>query len=524
MSVTTPTYVARDWIKRARGCDDPIERANCLRHAEPLIVRADEWNLAADEWAELGEAGYADAARCAERAVALGDTEVSCYSSAARIFARYLDDPARARAILDQCRAALVAAPRERVSSWGILGAAYVRVLDDRRAARECFDAGLVRAKDVRDLCAAAGHFAEDLGDLDTARALIDRAFTLASEGACEDGDWWTLANAQLHALADGDAAWRTLEHGLASSDTVSRCLRVAHAIASHGGLAREGQTLFRAALARAEDRAREANEWLAIADVWREHMHEVDASGAAVAIRRCLEHAEETRDSAAYPAIAHRYLHLLDDPAASERLGPLGFAPAALFTRHDELEGWHADPARLLDLLRPRLTPEMLHKLSCADWGFDHEQHLAALLDIQRTGLIPQPLRHHPEEVLSLTRWKEGVDTDHVVRAFVCTVLCIDNLAPDYQDAVHESIAPLIESCIVVGSDALDALIELLVALCEGSDYNFQDPAFYHLGLLIAAAARDPDDPRLVTLAAKVVAVGVFITPGSAVPWRRRA
>ena len=37
----TPSYVARDWIERARAAEDPVERAHCLRLAEQLIVHVD---------------------------------------------------------------------------------------------------------------------------------------------------------------------------------------------------------------------------------------------------------------------------------------------------------------------------------------------------------------------------------------------------------------------------------------------------------------------------------------------------
>ncbi len=506
----TPSYVARDWIKRARASEDPVERARCLRQAEQLIVHVDDWNQVAHGWVET-PGGQADARRCAEQAVALAGAEVGIYSAAASVFARHLEDPERARAVLDQCRAALAAADRTRVGQWTHLGRIYVMLLDARDASRACLEVTSASEMDVRDLCDVAGRYAKDLGDLDMAHQLIARALELATQLGHdgEDGDWWTLANALLHTLDDVDAAWRALELGLALAKTTSRCIRIAHAIASHGGVELEGQMLLRAALSRAETFAQSTDDWLTIADTWHEHMHETHAPDAAVAIRRCLEQAAALGDKKAHPDIASRYHRLLEDAAAAAPFGPVGVSPWDLFTRYEELEGWHADPAALLDVLRARLTPEMLHEIARADWGCDHAWHLASLQDIQRTGLILQPLPLHPHEVLALSRWKDGIDTDHVARAFVCTVLCIDNLGPYSQDAVHESLAPLIESCILLGGEVLDAAIALVVALCEGSDYNFEELAFFNLGLLILGAARDPDDPRLIDLARWVTHLG---------------
>ncbi len=513
----TSSCVARDWINRAGKCDDLVERAHCLGQAEALIEWVDDWNQVAEEWAKMTDR-QADARRCAERAVAAAGDDVGIYTKAASVYARHLADPARARAILDQCRAALAVAPKARVGQWSQLCGMYVHLLDDRAAGRACLDAASTRDLNVSELCELGRHHANDLGDRETSRQLIERALALATKLAHEtvaDGDWWTLSHAYRYALEDIDGAWRVLDQGLALAKTTRCCIRIAHAAASHADVF-EGETRVRAALARAEalvDTARGApawQAWLDIADAWHKDLYEVHAADAEVAIRRCLEQAAALGDPSAHPDIARRYHRLLEDADAAAPFGPTGVSPWDLFTRYDEFEDWHADPAVLLDLLRARLTPEMLHKIAVADWAFDYSWHLAALQDIQRTGLIPQPLwSHHPHQVLTLSRWAEGVDTDHVARAFVCTVLCIDSVALHTDDTVNSTLAPLIESCIILGGEVLDAAIALVVALCEGSDYNFEDLAFYNLGLLILAAARDPDDPRLVGLARCVINLG---------------
>src|SRR5688500_1162026 len=103
------------------------------------------------------------------------------------------------------------------------------------------------------------------------------------------------------------------------------------------------------------------------------------------------------------------------------------GLPPAAIVAARRRLEGWAAQPAGLLDWLRPQLTVETLRRIAGGSHGLDAEEHLAALVEIQRTGLVPQPLAWHPRETLELERWRTGDATDHVARAFACTVLLIE-------------------------------------------------------------------------------------------------
>ena len=485
----------------------------CLRAAEPLVERGGDWAMLAEAWAALGGEGHDEARRCAEEAVAHGGAEAWLYREAAAVHARALGDPTGARLALDRGFEALAAEPGARARDRCALAGGYVDLLGDRDAARRCLEEE--GAASVDDLCALAQGYVEYLGDGATARALIERAMALADEAAPADvgGVSWTLANAHRHALGDRDAAWRVLERGLERATTVAGCLRIACAVASHAQAEPARRPFELSCVTRAESRIVGTDDWIAIADAWHEHR------GAPADVRRCLEQALAGRPDAAERArIAFGYRHWLGDAVSADRLSPRGLAPAALVVRNRRLEEWEADPAGLLDWLRGRITPKALATMSVADFGSDRDTHLAALRDIVETGLIPQPLAWHPREVLAITRWLDGEKTDHAARAFACTVLCLDAAGPVYRDGHEPTPALLLESCLALGGEAVARAVGLMVTLAEAFEDYRHELGFAYLGLILAAAARDPHDPRLARLAEMPIATEVDARHG---PWR---
>jgi hypothetical protein len=198
----------------------------------------------------------------------------------------------------------------------------------------------------------------------------------------------------------------------------------------------------------------------------------------------------------------------------------PPALAPAAIILGRRHLDGWDARPAELLDGLRPRLAVSELRRIAGGSHGFDVDEHMAALVAIQATGLIPQPLAWHPRETLELERWRNDARTDHVARAFACAVLLIDAGGATPRDGHEQTIPVLIESCAVLGDAALAGAVGLLVALVEAFDEQWQELPFAYLGLLVAAAARDPRDPRLPALCARLIdAAAVASGYGADVP-----
>jgi hypothetical protein len=151
-------------------------------------------------------------------------------------------------------------------------------------------------------------------------------------------------------------------------------------------------------------------------------------------------------------------------------------------------------------------MDQQRIEEVAAGDYGMDFDQHLEALEGIRTTGSIPQPLDWFPLETLQLARWLEGRDIDHVTRAFVCTVLCIDDAGVASRNWGNEStIAVLLESCLVLGIEAVDGLIALLAAMSDAYGDTYMR-SFSELALLLAAAWRDPGDPRLPLIVERLI------------------
>lgn len=494
-----------DWVKEARTATGP-EAARCLREAEPLVERAGDWATLAEAWAALGSDGRDDARRCADHAVAHGGTGVFVYREAATVHARGLHDLSSARRALDRCFEVYAMRADTPAGDWRYLAGGYAAVLGDKVAARRCLERGVAqrRATSVDDLCALAEGFVDHLDDTATARALVERAMELADATRPADlgGVLWTLANVHRHALGDPDAAWRLLERGLERATTVAGCLRIAQAVASHAEAEPARRPLELACVTGAERHVGSADDCIAVAAAWYEHR------GAPADIRRWLEQAQARKpDDSERTRIAFGYRHWLGDAATADRLSARGVAPPALVMTHRRLEQWEPDPAGLLDWIRARITPTAFATMSVADYGSDRDTHLAALRDIQDTGLIPRPLAWHPREVLELTRWRDGEKTDHLARAFACTVLCLDAAGPTYRDGHEQTMPVLLESCLAIGDEAVARAIGLMVTLAQAFEDFRHELSFAYLGLLLAAAAGNPRDPRLGPLAERLVA-----------------
>lgn len=474
----------RDALKRAKR--EPAERARWMREAEAQADGARDWIDIAEDWAAFEPD---EARRCVAAALAQRDHDSMTFMAAARIVGRLLGDRAHARELLDRCLE-LLRTSKERAYAWRNLAARYADTCDDREAARSCLDLGLTMSSgSVEDLCTFMDGYM-DLGDHETGHALLARA-----EARATAGDWFAIFHAYKHQLKDEARAWQIVEEALAAVTDVNECLRIA----------RQAETtrpdLVVAALAKAETLAKEAREWLHVADDYYERLADQDA------IKRCLE-----RAVAAVPAgdsgdrlrsvIAQAYRLRLGDDDAADRIWPRGAAPDRLLVPVRTLAGWQADRGRLFDWLRSRITLEQLTGIAGADWGNGFHVHLAALVEIQKTGLIPQPLTWYPREVLELRRWSEGESTDHLARAFVCSVLCLDGPT----EGLDSSMIVLVDSCRVLGDEAVAAAIGLLVALCESLEDFRSELPLARLALLVAAAARDPHDARLPALCSRVL------------------
>jgi hypothetical protein len=394
------------------------------------------------------------------------------------------------------------------------LAGLYVELLQDSEQARSCLDEALDLADNVGDLVTLAGAHAEQPGGKRIAGGLVDRALELARTSRAGVGSeldvhgFWSIAGLQRYTLSDPARAKATLTTGLELCDSVDEVLiivRAWHAVFSMG----EG---FRRALDAARGLATDSGHWVAIAEAGFDLAHSDGArclrqerSMIQDALERGLAVASTDAERA---AVATGFRALLDDAERADGITPSGLLAGEIVQPLWTLEGWGADPARLLGLLRPRVNRPMLRTLAQADYGSDEPRHLSALVAIWESGRVPFPLPWHPREVLELVRWDEGDDTDHVRRAFACAVLCIDAAGPEYSDGTGETLVTLLESCLALGREFVESFAELVVALVEGQEDYDERVLFGLFALLLAQAWLDPSDPRLPGLAVRLEAL----------------
>jgi hypothetical protein len=460
-----------------------------LEEAERVAETGDDWASIAEVWLQIGDV---PAARRSIATALAAPYDSSTFIQVALLLQRDLADTNAARAALQACERYLVTEHRSWLH-WIRTARAYVQILDDRVHARVMFERRAVSA-DPHELVELAKGYVEVLDDRDAALALLHRA-----DAARLPYYAVTIAEAYRDLVGDAQRARLIVDGTLADTND----FRVALSIVYFAPRSQRGDAiaLERTAFANAESLATTVEDWIMIAE---QHCHRDQRDDA----RRCLERAvaiATTSDERRQIADVYRY-HLDDLPAA-EALGPTGLPPNKIARAHHTLDGWSSDPARLLDWLRPQLDAKQLDTLATAA-GSEREMHLAVLADIWRSGLVPHPLGWHPREALELERWKTGIHADPRRCAFACAILLIDTTGPIYRDAFEPSIAMLVESCRELGDEALDGAIGLLVTLAESFEPRLPDIAFALLGLLLAAAARDPLDPRLPALCDRLITI----------------
>jgi hypothetical protein len=194
---------------------------------------------------------------------------------------------------------------------------------------------------------------------------------------------------------------------------------------------------------------------------------------------------------------------------------------PEALRAERRRLDGYERSASGLFDWLRARITREMLVQMSEADYGQEAGEHLAALLDIHTTGLVPVELAWHPAEVVSLTRW--GCGGADVAGAWCCTLLWLCQASYDNR---ADTVPRIVDCALALGAEARLLAEQMFVwtaeteprdlsganetaSVSEGSDVSDADTPdpYALLGLLFLRAAAEPEDPKLAELALTVSA-----------------
>ena len=151
------------------------------------------------------------------------------------------------------------------------------------------------------------------------------------------------------------------------------------------------------------------------------------------------------------------------------------------------------------VDHLRLRIDAGQLREIAAADYGRDLEDHLRALRPLWEGGELRELDSWFPQEVLELIRWLEPGDPEwkpgspgmrgHQMRAFCCAVL----LATPNHEPNKETLVQLLESVLVMGSEAVEALGRFLTARIESMGRE-DDRPFFALGIAVVLRALESE------------------------------
>jgi len=427
-------------------------------------------------------AGARAALESARRAA--GD-RIWVHRNVARIYRERLADLDAARRVLDEVQPLTC-------TEWRLVAAAWVE-LDDRERASACLERAANNARTAVDQCTVAMGY-RDAGFADEGRLLVDGAESIATRAL----DHWTVANA-YDAFGNRDLGARCLERGLQETVDVGEIVTLAHACAAYDAPIERLAEI----LARARRRASTVEGWLILALAYDQLC--LDRSAAV----RCLHEASKLSISSAHErAIGVTRarigeLELLDDDRPR-------FPPNQLLCAGARCFGWDRDPARLLGWVRARLLRGNLDALARPSEFFVNDD-VITLLEIQKTGAIPHPLPAFLDG-LRQVRWGSGAGTDAVTRAFACTLLCLEDAAATAPGGNEVTMGLLLETCIELGTGAVEGAIALFAAMADAYDATYATTRaghtvlFAELGLVLAAAWLDPSDPRIDGVVARIL------------------
>ncbi len=177
------------------------------------------------------------------------------------------------------------------------------------------------------------------------------------------------------------------------------------------------------------------------------------------------------------------------------------------MYPTADELAALLApfEPERdeLLRALSRHVDDGMLREIAEADYGEEANAHEAALRRIRDQGEIPVPIDWVPKEVLELTRWSQPDapnyrggskgERGHRVRAFATATLLRAGAEPtnaDFIPAENETLAQLLASAAVLGSEVEEAALRFLAWRAIHFSSHETERPFFALAVLLAAVA----------------------------------
>ncbi|HBH50701.1 MAG TPA: hypothetical protein DDY91_02295 [Planctomycetaceae bacterium] len=138
------------------------------------------------------------------------------------------------------------------------------------------------------------------------------------------------------------------------------------------------------------------------------------------------------------------------------------------------------------------------LREIANADYGFDADEHEAALSEICE-GRLTIPIPYFPGEVLELTRWSR--DGDHWNRLFACTILLLAEAQPEgqgFDGAADSTIIHLVESALELGETTTAAALRFLAWGLGPTRFDNETRPFAAVGVLILAVAMKTCDPEI--------------------------
>jgi tetratricopeptide (TPR) repeat protein len=483
-----PAPTVQDWLARAEEAQEPAEVRRCLDEAARAASGAWDLRLVLQAEVDLEQTERLEALALRALEAAEGeDSEFHTFTDVARIRLETLADrPGALEALRRAWR--WLERPVEQDSwrgppvwDWCQLARTWLELLGDREEALQCVARAEALCKEPGHLCTVAGARSELLGDLPSARALVELA-----EETARGREVWTVANA-WRALEDATSAERLLERALREASETDLALTLARAWSSHDRPERAAE-----AIARAAELARTAEEWLAVAGLRAELGHERPLIRQALDAAAALTSEEDLDLRGQLSGAYHRWL---GEPWSS-RLGPLGHRPASLRPVVRPLPGFAPDAEGLFDHLRSEIPRASLQAIAALDYGMDTPEHLAVLTDLCASGLLPVvrgTLPWHPREVLELSRWARGERVDHQARALATTIL---SFLPGQE--LTDTVPYLVESALVLG-EPVPALAEGMLAWLCSLD---EEPAVAALlGLALLRLAQDPADERIAAL-----------------------
>ena len=417
----------------------------------------------------------AEARKHLATALRAASEEIWVARNAARIYATHVGDR-------DAAHAVIAALQPLTCREWRLVAAAWTE-LGDATAARGCLERAAANARVATDLCVVALGY-RDAGYDDEARLLVDGAMRVAGRAL----DAWVVATCYRDHFGDVGCARDALNQGSRDAVGVAEIVTCTRAWAAHGADDAE----LAAYLARAEGIASTVDDWLELAAA---HLTVTRDDGAALA---CVDHATQLatspQDERAI-AIARGRVHLglLDD----ERVK---LPPSKLLAAGARTFAWDRDADRLLGWLRARIPRAAMTTLARGDQFFANDD-LVTLLELQKTGHVPHPLPAYLDGLREVARAPAG---DPLLRAFACSLVCIDDAAAIRSGDIEPVMVALLESCLALGPDAVAGAAALFAALADAyeatrsrtldADYAI---AAEH-GLALATEWLDPTDPRL--------------------------